>query len=54
MIDIEGPLSYSSSALSIIGAVHIGARVLLDINLKWFGYIANLSLWGGGVFYSFK
>ncbi len=23
--------------------VHIGARVLLDINLKWVGYIARLS-----------
>ncbi len=28
------------SALSFIGGVHIGARVLLDINLIWFGYIA--------------
>ncbi len=57
MIDIEeGPLSYCSSALSLIGGVHIGARALLDINLIWFGYIACLSQWGegGGGFYSFK
>jgi hypothetical protein len=32
---IEGPLSYSSSELSFIWIVHIGARALLDINLIW-------------------
>jgi hypothetical protein len=32
----------------------IGARALLDINLIWFGYIADLSQWGGGGYYSFK
>ncbi len=40
MIDIEGPLSYCSSALSLIAGVHIGARALIDINLIWFGNIA--------------
>jgi hypothetical protein len=37
-----------SSALSFIGRVRIGARVLLDINLIGFGYIASLFQWGGG------
>ncbi len=41
------------SALSFVGGVHIGARALLVINLIWFGYIASLSQWGGGV-YLFK
>ncbi len=44
---VEGPL-FSSSALSFIGKVHIGAGALLDINLIWFGHIARLSQWGGG------
>jgi len=30
-----------SSALSLIGGVHVGASALLDINLRWFGYIAS-------------
>jgi hypothetical protein len=42
MIDIKGPLSYSS-VLSLRGGVHRGAIALLDINLIWFGYIARLS-----------
>jgi hypothetical protein len=42
MNDIEGPLSLSSSALSLVGEVHIGARTLL-INVIWFGYFARLS-----------
>ncbi len=46
---LEGPLS---SALSFIGGVHIGARALLDINLIWFGYIACLSKWGGGRYFT--
>ncbi len=41
MIDIEGHCV--SSALSLIGGVHIGARPMLVINLIWFGYIARLS-----------
>jgi hypothetical protein len=40
---VEGPLELHSSALSLIGGVHIGARALLDINLIWFGYIARIS-----------
>ncbi len=40
-----------SSALSLIGGVHIGAIALLDINLIWFGYIARLSQWGGGGYF---
>jgi hypothetical protein len=32
-----------------MGGVHIGASALLDIHLIWFGYIARLSQWGGGV-----
>ncbi len=36
-----------SSALSLIEGVHIVARALLDINLIGFGYIADLSQWGG-------
>jgi hypothetical protein len=38
-----------SSALLFIEGVHIGARALLGINLKWFGYIARL-WWGGEYF----
>jgi hypothetical protein len=34
-----------SSALSLTGRVHIGARALLDMNLIWFGFIARLSQW---------
>jgi hypothetical protein len=50
MIDLESPLS--SSALSLVGEVHIGARALLDnINLIWFGNIALLSQWGGGGYF---
>jgi hypothetical protein len=39
-----------------MGGVHIGAGALLDINLKWFGYIVRLSQWwwGGEVFYLIK
>ncbi len=48
VIDLERSGSYCSSALSLIGRVHIGARALLDINLIWFGYIARLTQWGGG------
>ncbi len=44
----EGPLSYSSSALSFIGGVHNGARALHVLDLIWFGNIAKLSQWGGG------
>jgi hypothetical protein len=33
---------YVSSALSLIGGVHIGVRALLDINMIWFGYITRL------------
>ncbi len=49
MNKLDGPLSYSS-ALSLQGEVHVGARALLDINLIWyrFSYIAHLSQWGGG------
>ncbi len=34
--------------------LHIGATAiaLLDINLIWFGYIARLSKWGGGVYFT--
>jgi hypothetical protein len=47
-------LTRVSSALSIIGGLHIGTRALLDINLIWVAYIARLFQWGGGgVFYSF-
>ncbi len=35
-----------SSALSLMGGVHIGAGALLDIILIWFGYTACLSRWG--------
>jgi hypothetical protein len=41
-------LSRVSSALSLIGGVHIGARAVLDINLIWFGYMDRLFKWGGG------
>jgi hypothetical protein len=37
-----------SLVLSFIGGVHIGARALHVLNLKWFGYIAHLSQWGEG------
>jgi hypothetical protein len=37
-----------SSPLLFKGGVHIGARALHVLNLIWFGYIARLSLWGGG------
>ncbi len=44
-----------SSALPLIGGVHIGARALLDINLIRCGHIARISQFGGaGLFYSFK
>ncbi len=49
----RGPLRVSS-ALSLIGGVHIGARTLHILNLMWFGYIARLSQWGGGVISTFK
>ncbi len=39
----EDRAHWVSSALSLIGGVHIGARALLDIKLLWFGYIARLS-----------
>jgi hypothetical protein len=51
---IEGPLIYSS-ALSLIGGVHVGARALLDINLN--GVAISLdypSGGGGGAIFSFK
>jgi hypothetical protein len=53
---LERPPSYSSSSLSFIEGVHIGARALHVLNLIWFGYIARLSQWGGGggVISSFK
>jgi len=41
-------LTRVSSALSFTGGAYIGAKLLLDINLIWFGYIARLSRWGGG------
>jgi hypothetical protein len=41
-----------SSALSLIGGVHIGARALRDVNLIWFGSIARLSQWGGGGYFT--
>jgi hypothetical protein len=34
------------------GGVYIGARVLLGINLIWFGYIARLSQWEGGEYFT--
>ncbi len=34
--------------ISLTGGVHIGARVLLDIKLIWFGYIARLFQQRGG------
>jgi hypothetical protein len=37
-----------SSALSLIGGDHIGARALHVLNLIWFGCIARLSQRGGG------
>jgi hypothetical protein len=37
------------SALSLIGGFQIGAKALLDVNLIWFGYIARLSQWRGGM-----
>jgi hypothetical protein len=52
MIDVEGPLRYGSSEISLIGGVHIGARALLDINLIWFGYIARISPWEGGGYFT--
>ncbi len=39
-----------SSLLLLIGGVHIAVRVLLGINLKWFGCIPRLSQWGRGYF----
>jgi hypothetical protein len=42
----EGHLSLFST--SFIGEVYVGARALHFLNLKWFGYIASLSQWGGG------
>jgi hypothetical protein len=47
MIDIEGRLSKFST--SLLGEDHIGARKLLEIQLIWFGFIARLSPWGGGI-----
>jgi hypothetical protein len=59
MIDLEGPLSYTSSALSLKGEVHLNVGALLDINLIWFGkigefsrsnyfYLPSVRLWRGG------
>jgi hypothetical protein len=51
MIDVEGPLSYSSPALSLLLNVHISARALSYINFIRFGYFARLSqCWGRGYF----
>ncbi len=41
-------LSRGPSALSFIGGVHIDARALQVLNLKWFRNMARLSQWGGG------
>jgi hypothetical protein len=41
-----------SSALSLIGGAHIGARALLFIKLIRFGYITRLSQWGGGGYFT--
>jgi hypothetical protein len=43
-----------SFSLSYIGGVHIGAIALHVLNLIWFGNIARLSQWGGGLISSFK
>jgi hypothetical protein len=40
------------SPFAFAGSVHIGARVLLDPNLTWFGYITPLSQWGGGGYFT--
>jgi hypothetical protein len=55
MIVIEGPLSQFS--ISLIQGVHNGTRAMLDIpyrlkKLIWFGYIARLSQWGGGGYFT--
>ncbi len=47
MINIEGPLTASLSSFSISGD-----RALLDIKLIWFGYVACLSEWGEGGYFS--
>jgi hypothetical protein len=53
MIDICGPLV--SSALLLIGGVHIGVRAMLDMYLIWFGFIARLSKWEAeGLFFLFN
>ncbi len=51
-IDLYGPQSNDiyRETTDLVQHFHIGARALLDINLIWFGYIARLSLWGGGYF----
>jgi hypothetical protein len=41
MIHLEGPLSYTSSALSLKGEVHLNVGALLDI--IWFGKIGEFS-----------
>jgi hypothetical protein len=38
--------------LRLQGVVYIAARALLDIIFLWFGYIACLSQWGGGGYFS--
>jgi hypothetical protein len=50
MIAIEGPLSLFS--ISLIGRVLIGAKVRLDIEQIWFGYIVPVGR--RGIFYLFK
>jgi hypothetical protein len=42
---IEGPLSQFVTFTHFLEGVHIGARVLLDLNLIWFVYNARLSQW---------
>jgi hypothetical protein len=44
MIDIEGPLS--SSALSLIGGVHIGARALLEHLIDMVCLNSSPTQWG--------
>ncbi len=41
---LQGP-----STLSLVPTFKMFLRVLLDINLIWFGYNARLSQWGGGI-----
>jgi hypothetical protein len=46
--EITGGPPEVSSAISLIGGVHIGARALLNPKLIWFGCITRLSQWVGG------